>query len=117
MKIFGSLLIALVVVSSSVAQDGINKLLSRDVVVSEVEARDLGRIDIADLENAGNGDSTSFAALAALKKGNDLWRSGEIAQSNRSYQEAVNLDPALYSAQFNLGLTFLLSSQYDRAAI
>lgn len=50
MKIFGSLLIAVIVVSSSNAQEGLNRLLSRDVVVSEVEARDLSPIEIADLE-------------------------------------------------------------------
>ena len=115
MRILTSALLALILCNLSNAQDNV-KPLPLNLPTSEIQARDISSPDVSDIENAGNGSETNFAALAALKQGNAFWNSGKVQLSSASYETAVSLDPSLYSAQFNLGLTLLRTKQYGPAA-
>lgn len=117
MRVLRSLLIGLIVVSCSSAQEVGDRSVPQDVGVNEVEVADISEPNSAEIERASHGDQKWLAALQAVKEGNDLWRAGEVEQSSASYQRAINLDPSLYSAQFNLGLTFFHSKQYPRAVL
>jgi tetratricopeptide (TPR) repeat protein len=109
MRILRSLLITFAVVSLSNAQDSLEKLFPHDLVTCEPNGGDIAR--------AKGGNQTSLAAIEAVKQGFNFWRSGEFKQSGASYQRAVDLDPSLYAAQFNLGLTQLQSTEYTHAVL
>lgn len=110
MRILTSLLIAFAVVSLSFAQEhNPDKVFSKTFVVSEPGADEIAK--------AKSGNQGSVAALEAVKEGNYFWRWGSMKLSSASYQRAVDLDPSLYSAQFNLGLTLLERRQFDKAIL
>ena len=117
MRILRSMLITFIVVSFSNAQETGDR--SVPLVVreseSEIEATNISEPTASEIA-ASSGNQRSLAALAAVKEGNDLWRAREIEQSSLSYQRAINLDPSLYSAQFNLGITLLHRKDHQRAA-
>jgi tetratricopeptide (TPR) repeat protein len=115
MRVLISLLIALVVVSFSSAQESSERLVPQQLAGSESDGAKISEPTAGEIAKAGEGDQRSLAALEALQEGNELWRSGDIEQSSLRYQRAINLDPSLYSAQFNLGLAFLRTKEYRRA--
>jgi tetratricopeptide (TPR) repeat protein len=81
-------------------------------------ACDLRDIDpIGEIEADRNSDPTLFDAFDALREGNNFWRAGKPEQSVVSCQKAVNLDPMLYAAQFNLGFALLRAEEYQSAEL
>jgi tetratricopeptide (TPR) repeat protein len=114
MRILRSLLMTLIVVSFSNAQERGERSVSEEATESELEATTISEPTASEIA-ASSGDQKSLTALEAVKEGNDLWRSGDLELSAVSYQRAVNLDPSLYSAHFNLGLTLLHTKEYRRA--
>jgi protein O-GlcNAc transferase len=117
MWVLRSLLIALIVVSSSAAQESGDRSAAQEMGVNKIEVADISEPNAVEIERASNGDQKSLAALEAVNEGNELWRAGEVEQSSASYQRAINLDPSMYSAQFNLGVTLLHRKQYRRAVL
>lgn len=117
MRVLRLLLIALIVVDSSYAQESSDRSVPQEMGAGGIEAPDITEPDADEIERANDGDQESLAALKAVREGNDFWRSGEIERSSASYQRAINLDPSFYSAQFNFGLTLLHSKQYGRAVL
>ena len=114
MPILRLLLITLIVVSVSYAQESGDRSVPPEVGEAEIEAGKISEPSAGEIA-ASNGDQRLLAALKAVKEGNEFWRSGEMERSTVSYQRAINLDPTLYSARFNLGLTLLHSKDYRRA--
>ena len=86
MRVLRLLLIALVVVNFSNAQESSDRSV-QEVGQGEIEAADISEPNASKLEKANNGDQKSLAALKALEEGNALWRSGEeeecLARRNR----------------------------------
>lgn len=115
MRILRSFLITFIVVSFSNAQESGDRSASQEVGESEIEIANISE-PTADEIKASGGDQKSLAAVEAVQEGNNFWRAGEVEQSSLSYRRAIGLDPSLYSAQFNLGITLLHSKDYQRAA-
>ena len=90
MRILRSLLITLIVVSFSNAQESGDRSLPQEMGEGEIETGDISEPNASEIEKASSGDQRSLAALEAVKEGNDLWRSGEVEESSRSYQRAGN---------------------------
>lgn len=116
MRMLRSLLITSLVVVVSNAQENSHRSVLPEGEGNEFEPLHISEPDARETEMVKTRDERSRAALHAVEKGNDLWRSGEIEKSAISYQQAINLNPSLYSAQYNLGLTLLHTKQYRQAA-
>ena len=67
------------------------------------------------IESGVSLDEMTAAARAAVREGNRFLRTGDTATAGASYQRAIDLDPELYSAQFNLGVVFLRLKKYAEA--
>jgi tetratricopeptide (TPR) repeat protein len=115
MRILRSLLITLMVLSFSNAQESGDRSLPQEMGEGKIEIGNISEPNASEIEKASSGDQRSLAAPEAVTEGNDLWRAGEVEESSLSYQRAINLAPSLYSARFNLGLTLLHSKDYGRA--
>ena len=115
MRILRSFLITFVVVSLSNAQDSGDRSVSQAIGDSKIEVANITEPTAGEIAASG-GNRRSLAALEAVREGNNFWRSGDVEESGVSYKRAISLDPSLYSAQFNLGLTLLHSKDYQGAA-
>jgi tetratricopeptide (TPR) repeat protein len=62
-------------------------------------------------------DKKTIAAIVAVKDGTSLWREGKIEQATAYYQAAVDLQPDLYAAQFNLGVAYLHKREFGAAIL
>lgn len=114
MRVLGSFLLIVLMFSGVLAQEIATRALRQETV----EGIDLSEIDpISELETNERDGRILPSAFEALKEGNHLWRAGEMDQSAVSYQRAINLDPTLYAAQFNLGFVLLRTNQYARAEL
>jgi Flp pilus assembly protein TadD len=55
------------------------------------------------------------AARARFKSGQEAFRSGQLAEAEKAFLEAVRLDPALVAARCALGQTYMALKQYGGA--